>query len=79
MWEKVKAACLRSLTIAWSYVLMAVGTALSMIDMFGDALGDPQLRDQISAAIGNTTTTARIFLVLGFITFLARLRSLRRG
>lgn len=79
MWDKLKAACLRSLTIAWGYVMTAVGGLLSMVDVLGEALGDPSLKDQISAAIGDTKTAARVLAVAGIVTILARLRSIRRG
>ena len=79
MLSKLKAFCLHSLTIAWSYVLAIVGGAMSVVDSIADALGDPNLRDQISAAIGDAKTTGRILLGISVITILARLRSLKRG
>ncbi|WP_315796559.1 hypothetical protein [Bradyrhizobium sp. SZCCHNRI3043] len=79
MWTKVKAACRHSLTIAWSYVLAVVGLLLSIVDNVSDALGDPSLKDQISAAVGDTRAVGRIFLAISLITILARLRSLKRA
>jgi hypothetical protein len=79
MLSRLKAFCLHSLTIAWSYVLAIVGGAMSVVDNVGDALGDPNLRDQISAAIGDAKTTGRILLGISVITILARLRSLKKG
>jgi hypothetical protein len=52
---------------------------MSLVDNIGDALGDPNLRDEISAAVGDTKTTGRILLGVSIITILARLRSLRKG
>ena len=79
MLGKFKAICLHSLTIAWSYVLAATGSAMAAIDNIGDALGDPGLRDQINAAIGDTRVAGRILLGISVITILARLRSLRKA
>lgn len=79
MLSKIKAACLHSLTIAWSYLLAAIGSMMASIDSIGDALGDPNLRDQINAAVGDTRTAGRILLAISIITILARLRSLRKA
>lgn len=79
MLQKLKTICLHSLTIAWSYVLAVAGSAMSAIDNIGDALGDPNLRDQINSAIGDTRVAGRILLGISIITILARLRSLRKA
>jgi len=79
MFARVKAFCLHSLTIAWGYVLAIVGGVMSMIDSIGDALGDPGLKDQISAAIGDARITGRVLLGISIITILARLRSLKKA
>ena len=67
-----------NLTIAWAYALALMGVLLSIIDNISDALGDPGLRDQISAAFGDTRTVGRIFLLISLVTIVARLRSLKR-
>jgi hypothetical protein len=79
MWRKLKASCLNSLTIAWGYALALVGGGMSLIDILADALGDPSLKDQISAAVGDARTTGRILLAISIVTILARLRSLKKG
>jgi hypothetical protein len=79
MWSRIKAYCLNSLTIAWGYVLAAIGTLLSVLDSIGDALGDPSLKDQITAAVGDAKMVSRILLSISVITILTRLRSLRKG
>jgi len=79
MIRRLKSLCLHSLTIAWSYVLAFAGGAIAFIDNIGDALGDPTLKDQISAAIGDAKTTGRILLSISVITILARLRSLKKA
>jgi len=79
MWAKLKTACLHSLTIAWGYVLALVGGVMSLIDGVSDALGDPNLKEQISAAVGDAKATGRILLVISIVTILARLRSMKKG
>jgi hypothetical protein len=78
MWTHIKACCLNSLTIAWGYCLAFAGAAMQAIDTIADTLGDPNLRDQISAAIGDPKTVGRILLGVSVITILARLRSIRK-
>ncbi|WP_027566673.1 hypothetical protein [Bradyrhizobium sp. URHA0013] len=79
MLARIKAACLHSMTIAWSYCLALAGALASIIDDLADALGDPGVKDQIGAAIGDVKTTGRILLVISVVTIIARLRTLRRN
>jgi len=79
MWAKVKASCLHSLTMAWGYCLAIVGAAMQGVDMLADALGDPNLRDQVSAAVGDTRIVGRILLGVSIITIVARLRIARKA
>ncbi|MGC2810722.1 MAG: hypothetical protein WA303_10130 [Bradyrhizobium sp.] len=79
MWCKVKAFCLHSLTVAWGYSLAFVGVMMQGIDTVADALGDPNLKDQISASIGDARMTGRILLGISVITIAARLRTIRKG
>jgi len=79
MFSRIRAACLNSLTVAWGYVLALAGIFMSMVDNISEALGDPGLRDQISAAIGDAKTTGRVLLGISIITILVRLRSIKRG
>jgi hypothetical protein len=78
MFSRVKAACLNSLTVAWGYVLAFTGILMSMVDTISEALGDPSLRDQISAAIGDARTAGRVLLGISIITILVRLRSIKK-
>ena len=78
MLVRIKAACLHSMTIAWSYCIALAGALASVIDDLADALGDPGVKDQISVAVGDVTTTGRIMLVISVVTIIARLRTLRR-
>jgi hypothetical protein len=79
MWARIKACCLNSMTVAWGYCLALAGAAMQGVDTVADALGDPTLRDQISAAIGDARTVGRILLGVSIITIIARLRSLRKA
>ena len=76
---KIKAACLRSLTVAWGYCLAFAGGLLQALDMITNALGDPNLKDQITNAIGDPKLTGRILLGISVITIAVRLRSLRKS
>jgi hypothetical protein len=78
MFGKIRALCLNSLTIAWSYCMAVVGSTLSVVDQIADALGDPYLRDQIGVAVGDARTTGRILLLISVVTIIARLRTVRR-
>jgi hypothetical protein len=79
MWVRIKACCLNSLTVAWGYCLALTGAFMQAIDAVADGLADPGLKDQISAAIGDTKTVGRILLVVSIMTIIARLRSLRKA
>jgi hypothetical protein len=79
MWRRIKACCLNSLTIAWSYCLAFAGAAMQGLDSVADALGDPNLKDQITASIGDARAAGRVLLGISVITMIARLRSLRKG
>jgi hypothetical protein len=79
MWMRIKSCCLHSLTVAWGYCLAVTGALMQAVDTIADALGDPGLRDQISAAIGDTKTVGRILLVVSIVTIIARLRSIRKA
>jgi hypothetical protein len=79
MWARIKTCCLHSLTMAWGYCLAFVGAVMQVIDSIADALGDPSLRDQISAAVGDARTVGRILLGVSIVTIIARLRSIRKA
>ena len=79
MLAKIKGFCLNSLTIAWGYLLALTGTVMEVMDTVADTLGDPTIKDQISAAIGDPKTVGRILLGVSVITIIARLRSLRKA
>ena len=79
MLQKIKGICLSSLTIAWGYCLALAGVALEVLDYMEDPLSDPEFRNQIATAFGNSRTAGCILLAISLITIVARLRSLRRA
>lgn len=79
MLARLKAICLNSMTIAWSYCVALAGALASVIDDLADLLGDPGVKDQIGAAIGDVKMTGRILLAISVVTIIARLRTLRRS
>jgi hypothetical protein len=60
--------------VACGYCLAFAGVMQSF-DTMADALGDPNLKDQISAAIGDAKTGGRVLLGISIVTIAARLRS----
>ncbi|MBR1249411.1 hypothetical protein JQ609_21090 [Bradyrhizobium sp. AUGA SZCCT0169] len=78
MLTRIKAFCLNSLTIAWSYFLAVLGLLLQLVDAAGDFLGDPAIKDEVSAAVGDPTWAGRVLLAISIVTLAARLRSLRK-
>src|SRR6202008_2037117 len=78
MLGRLRAICLHSITVAWGYLLAIAGGAMTAIDNIGDALGDPNLRDQINNAIGDARVAGRILLGISIITILARLSRCER-
>jgi hypothetical protein len=79
MLMKLKTFCLKSLTVAWSYLLAFIGVILQLVDAAGEVLGDPGIKDQVSAAIGDPTWAGRVLLAISIVTLAARLRSVRKS
>jgi hypothetical protein len=59
--------------------LAFAGAMMQGLDTMADALGDPNLKDQISASIGDAKTAGRVLLGISIVTIVARLRSIRKG
>lgn len=78
MWAKVKTFCLNSATIAWAYFVAFAGAVMQVIDAAADALGDPNLKQQISDAIGDAKSVGRLMLGISVVTIIARLRSINK-
>jgi hypothetical protein len=79
VWAKVWALAWNSLTVAWSYLMAAVGAVMQGIDTIGSALGDPGLKDQITQTLGSDPKVlGYILLSISTVTLLARLRSISK-
>lgn len=79
-WDKVKAWCWNSLTVAWAYALAAVGAIGQGIDVLGGLVGDPTITQQVQAALGgDPKTLGRYAIVAAIITLAARARGKLAG
>ncbi len=79
MWARIKAFCLNSLTIAWSYLLAVVGAVLQAIEPIMDMVGSQDFKSQLSAAIGDAQLVGRIILAISIVNIFVRMRSLRKA
>ncbi len=74
-WDRLKAFCFRSLTIAWSYLLGLAGAALARIDDLAALVGDAAFTQQVQALIGADPKAIGKYLSLAaLITIASRLR-----
>lgn len=78
MWQGIKAACLNSVTIAWSYILAVAGAVMQLMDNVLDIINDPSLKDAIHGMVGDTKMWGMIILGISIINIMARMRSLRK-
>lgn len=76
LWNKIKAACWGSLTIAWSYIVTTAGVLFANIDSLATVMGDPNLTAQLQSVIGDPKAIGKWLLTVGIVTTLARLKSL---
>jgi hypothetical protein len=80
-WGKVWALCGKSLTIAWGFVLGGIGSAFSLVDQLGAALGDPSLnlKQQVMDTLKDHPEYLGYILTgISAITITARVRSLMK-
>lgn len=79
-WSKVWAICDKSATMAWGYILGGVGSALTLLDPIATALGDPDLKSQITGFLQSNPKYLGYFTIaVSVITLMARLRSLSKA
>lgn len=77
LWEKIKAACFDSLTMAWSYLVTVAGVLFTNLNEIALLLNDPDLTAQIQKVFGaDATTVGKWLLIVGIITTAARLKSI---
>lgn len=78
-WSKVWAVCGKSLTIAWGYVVGGVGSGLALLDPVANAIGDPDLKTQLTNALqSNPQILGYILAGISVVTIMARVRSLMK-
>lgn len=78
-WAKVWAICGNSATLAWSYFIQVLGWVLQWIDPIAGALGDPDLRQQITETLGaNPQILGYVLMAISAVTIAARLRSITK-
>lgn len=79
-WAKAWALCGKSITLAFSYFVQVVGWALQLLDPIASALGDPDLRYQITESLqANPKILGYILMAISGITIAARLRSISKS
>ncbi len=61
----------------WAYFLIAVGLALDGLPIVADIVGSPEIAKAVTSVAG--PYAAHAAKVIGIITALARIRSLKRG
>lgn len=76
-WAKVWAICGKSLTVAWSYLLMLVGGILNQLSPIAATLGDPNFKDQVQSLLHADPKYIGYFAMLvSAFTIAARLKSI---
>ena len=79
-WAKVWAYCGRSVTVTWGYLLGGFGSAMAMLDPLANAVGDPDLKDKVTALLqSNPRVLGYLTIGISVITIAARLRSIAKG
>ena len=79
-WAKLSALGGHSVTIAWGYFMTAVGFAATWIEPLGNAVGDPELKNQITSMLqSNPQVLGYFMMAVSAITIAARLRSIGKG
>lgn len=77
MWDKLKAMCLRSLTMAWSYVLAVVGAVMTRIDDLAALVGDSSFGQQVQNIIGaDPKVLGKYLSIVALITIASRVRGI---
>jgi hypothetical protein len=78
MIAKLKAFCRHSLTVAWSYVLGALGVVSVALPVVADLLGDPTVSAAVSGVLPSKAQGAYV-IGAAVITYAARCRSLAKA
>lgn len=76
-WAKVWAYCGKSITVLWGYILGGVSSVLALIDPLSTALGDPDLKSQVTNALSaDPKILGYVMMGISLITIASRLRSI---
>lgn len=79
-WQKAWALCGRSITVVWGLALQMLGQALQWVDPIASALGDPDLRQQITETLGaNPKALGYVLMAISAVTIVARLRGIAKA
>jgi len=79
-WAKVWALCGNSLVIAWMHIVGGLGSLLEFISPIASALGDPDLKQQITDSLQmNPELLGKILIGISIISIASRLRTLGKG
>lgn len=78
-WQTAWAVCGKSITMLWGYVLAGVGFIMQAIDPIATALGDPDIKTQVTDALGaNPKLLGYVLMGISAVTLAARLRSISK-
>lgn len=76
IWDKIKAGCLHSMTVATCYASLAGGYVLSNLDSIAQVLNEPEFKNQVTSFMGHDPQVAAFYAKLYGAVFIAtRLRS----
>jgi hypothetical protein len=79
-WQSVWAVCGKSITMAWSYMLIGAGALLSQLDSIAATLGDPNFKAQVADFLHSDPKYLGYFaMMVSAVTIASRLRSIGRG
>ena len=79
-WAKVWALCGKSITMAWSYILMGLGGLLNQLDSIAATLGDPNFKSQVEGLLHSDPKYLGYFaMTVSAFTIAARLKSIAKS
>jgi hypothetical protein len=79
-WAKVWALCGNSLTVAWGYLLAAIGVFLDRLDDIAKTMGDPNFKQQVADFLHSDPKYLGYFaMMVSFVTIAARVRSIGKA
>lgn len=77
MIERIKAICLRSMTMAWAYLVGLFGIVMGMIEQVSVLLQDPTIVQKVTETLGASPRALAAFsLIISVVTIATRTRTL---